>query len=417
MAIISIENLSKRYWIQRSGLEDSFKEALSNKLKRLFFHPFQKNRPPASLEREEFWALSQVSFCIEEGDRIAFLGRNGAGKSTLLKILSRITEPTLGKVSIKGRVASLLEVGTGFHPDLTGRENIFLNGAIMGMSWKEIKNKFDEIVAFADIEPFLDTPLKRYSSGMFMRLGFAVAAHLESEILIVDEVLAVGDAQFQEKCLKKMDEIGKQSRTILFVSHNVNSVLALCNKGVFLEKGTVKALEPIEQCVSRYLLACPTSSMQWAGEAGNEDLSIKKVALRPSQSNSGFFTQNEKTHLDIAFEVHTPHPDLVIGFSILNGRNMPIATTRLCDHPSYSHIGALSGSHRASCELDLALFHPGEYRIHVEASLLNQKKIIDGEVVLKFAVFSQHSPKKTEQGMEKGGICLGNRWQVEVYTI
>lgn len=197
---------------------------------------------------EEFWALRDLTLEIKEGDRVALLGGNGAGKSTLLKILSRITEPTLGCVKVQGRVASMLEAGTGFHPDLTGRENILLNGAIMGMGYREIKAKFDEIVAFAEIEKFLDTPLKRYSSGMHMRLGFAVAAHTEFEILIVDEVLAVGDSLFQEKCLRRMHQIGKTNRTILFVSHDPKAALAFCNRGVLLERGRIVKEGPIE-CV------------------------------------------------------------------------------------------------------------------------------------------------------------------------
>jgi lipopolysaccharide transport system ATP-binding protein len=200
-------------------------------------HPFAA--PEYDPTHEEFWALKDVSFDIQQGDRVGIIGRNGAGKSTLLKILSRITEPTSGKISIKGRVASLLEVGTGFHPELSGRENIYLNGAILGMSKAEIKSKFDEIVAFAEVEKFLDTPVKRYSSGMYVRLAFAVAAHLEPEILIVDEVLAVGDVQFQKKCLGKMEEVGKEGRTILFVSHNMAMISNLCQKGILLETGKI----------------------------------------------------------------------------------------------------------------------------------------------------------------------------------
>jgi lipopolysaccharide transport system ATP-binding protein len=202
---------------------------------------------------EEFWALKDVSFEVKRGDRIGIIGRNGAGKSTLLKILSRITEPTEGRISIKGRVASLLEVGTGFHPELTGRENIYLNGAILGMSRVDIKRKFDEIVAFAEVERFLDTPVKRYSSGMYVRLAFAVAAHLEPEILIVDEVLAVGDAQFQKKCLGKMENVSKEGRTILFVSHNIAAIQALCNQIIYLKSGQIKSFGQVKRNISLYL--------------------------------------------------------------------------------------------------------------------------------------------------------------------
>ena len=208
---------------------------------------------PSGNSTEDFWAIKDISFKVKQGDVVGIIGRNGAGKSTLLKILSRITEPTVGRIRIKGRVASLLEVGTGFHAELTGRENIFLNGAILGMSRAEIKAKFDEIVAFAAVEQFLDTPVKRYSSGMYVRLAFAVAAHLEPEILIVDEVLAVGDAEFQKKCLGKMREVATGGRTILFVSHNMQAVSVLCNRGMFLRGGSLEYTGSAKEAIDMYI--------------------------------------------------------------------------------------------------------------------------------------------------------------------
>jgi len=202
---------------------------------------------------EEFWAIRGINFEIRRGEVVGIIGRNGAGKSTLLKILSRITEPTEGRVEIRGRVASLLEVGTGFHPDLTGRENVFLNGAVLGMSRAEIRRKFDEIVAFADVERFIDTPVKRYSSGMYVRLAFAVAAHLEPEILIVDEVLAVGDAEFQRKCLGKMHDVAGLGRTVLFVSHNMAAVEQLCSYAVLLVSGRIESSGQVRSVISEYL--------------------------------------------------------------------------------------------------------------------------------------------------------------------
>jgi len=254
-SVISVENLSKKYIIghQKQERYTALRDVLANGAKHLtdkLRHPFAE--PQNDPAHEEFWALKDVSFDIQQGDRVGIIGRNGAGKSTLLKILSRITEPTTGKVSIKGRVASLLEVGTGFHPELTGRENIFLNGAILGMSKAEIKSKFDEIVAFAEVERFLDTPVKRYSSGMYVRLAFAVAAHLEPEILIVDEVLAVGDAQFQKKCLGKMEEVGKEGRTVLFVSHNMAMISNLCQKGIMLESGKISTQGEVSKVIQQY---------------------------------------------------------------------------------------------------------------------------------------------------------------------
>jgi lipopolysaccharide transport system ATP-binding protein len=228
---------------------NALRDVISEKVKNIF----SKNNNHIVPETELFWALRNISFEVKDGERIGIIGRNGAGKSTLLKILSRITEPSTGKVSIKGRVASLLEVGTGFHPELSGRENIFLNGAILGMSRGEIKSKFDEIVAFAEVEKFLDTPVKRYSSGMYVRLAFAVAAHLEPEILVVDEVLAVGDSQFQRKCLSKMQDVSKNGRTVLFVSHNMAAIQNLCNKCIYLKSGYLQEQGDSPRVISAYL--------------------------------------------------------------------------------------------------------------------------------------------------------------------
>ncbi|MDK3157472.1 ABC transporter ATP-binding protein [Kamptonema cortianum] len=252
--VIQVENLSKKYLIGHQKQAYTLREAISNTTRSLshkLITPWKKSE--SFSQTEEFWALKDISFEVKQGDRVGIIGRNGAGKSTLLKILSRITEPTHGRITIKGRVASLLEVGTGFHPELTGRENIFLNGAILGMSKAEIKRKFDEIVDFAEIEKFIDTPVKRYSSGMYVRLAFAVAAHLEPEILVVDEVLAVGDSQFQKKCLGKMEEVGKEGRTVLFVSHQMAAVEKLCSRGIVLRYGTKEYDGLTQDAINFYL--------------------------------------------------------------------------------------------------------------------------------------------------------------------
>lgn len=249
-AIIKVESLGKKYIIsheQPSGGYTALRDVISSKAKAMLTKKEQV--PP----KEEFWALKDVNFDIKKGDAVGIIGRNGAGKSTLLKILSRITEPSAGRIELNGRVASLLEVGTGFHPELTGRENIFLNGAILGMSRSEIRKKFDEIVDFSGVEKFLDTPVKRYSSGMYVRLAFAVAAHLEPEILVVDEVLAVGDAEFQKKCLGKMSDVSsKEGRTVLFVSHNMGAVSALCNKAILMNGGKVEGYDTTGNIVAKY---------------------------------------------------------------------------------------------------------------------------------------------------------------------
>ncbi len=285
--VIKVENLSKMYLLSHQQQEryGSFRDLLANKTKNLFHSgrkvlssPFALQHPPVELPpQEEFWALKDVSFEIKQGDRVGIIGRNGAGKSTLLKILSRITEPTSGRIEINGRVASLLEVGTGFHPELTGRENIFLNGAILGMGRNEIKRKFDEIVDFAEVERFLDTPVKRYSSGMYVRLAFAVAAHLEPEILVVDEVLAVGDAQFQKKCIGKMEDVStKEGRTVFFVSHNMGSIRQLCHSGILLDHGKIVCIGSASSVISVY-------EKSWTGvNRGvwiNEELITKGVRI------------------------------------------------------------------------------------------------------------------------------------------
>ncbi len=257
--IIKAENIGKKYIIshQKKQRYQTIQEEtikLAKKGVKKILSPFISKYRDNTPRKEDFWALKDVNFEIEQGDRVGIIGRNGAGKSTLLKILSRITEPTTGKFTAKGRIASLLEVGTGFHPELTGRENIFLNGSILGMSRAEIKKKFDEIVAFAEVEKFLDTPVKRYSSGMYVRLAFAVAAHLEPEILIVDEVLAVGDAQFQKKCLGKMEEVSKgEGRTVLFVSHNMGAIQNLCNKAIYLNNGSLFLYDETNKVIKKYL--------------------------------------------------------------------------------------------------------------------------------------------------------------------
>ena len=255
MSVIKVENLSKKYIIDHEGQERyiAMRDVVARKVKKIFSIK-KLLTPKVSNTKEEFYALRDINFEIAQGDRVGIIGRNGAGKSTLLKVLSRITEPTTGKISINGRVASLLEVGTGFHPELSGRENIFLNGAILGMSRAEIKKHFDAIVDFSGVEKFLDTPVKRFSSGMYVRLAFAVAAHLEPEILIIDEVLAVGDAEFQKKCLGKMEDVSKnEGRTILFVSHNVPAVRNLTEKIIYLKNGKIEAIGKTSEMLDMYI--------------------------------------------------------------------------------------------------------------------------------------------------------------------
>jgi lipopolysaccharide transport system ATP-binding protein len=289
--IIEVENLGKRYVLDHqqerekyTALRDVIAQGVKSALK-----GFGGKKTET---KEEFWALKDVSFEVKRGEVVGIIGRNGAGKSTLLKILSRITEPTTGRVRLRGRVASLLEVGTGFHPELTGRENIYLNGAVLGMMRQEIDRKFDEIVAFAEVEKFLDTPVKRYSSGMYVRLAFAVAAHLEPEILVVDEVLAVGDAAFQKKCLGKMGDVAsKEGRTVLFVSHNMAAVQSLCQKGIWLNDGQVVRFGDVTQVTSDYLQVGYTNTLEkvwddFESAPGNDKVKVRRVAVCPDQTDS-----------------------------------------------------------------------------------------------------------------------------------
>ena len=302
--MIVAENLGKKYLIRHKGgagqateLRDVLKQGVKNAVQIL-----RGKRSITNATREEFWALRDVSFEIEQGDVVGVIGRNGAGKSTLLKVLSRITEPTSGEVKLRGRVASLLEVGTGFHPELSGRENIFLNGAILGMSRAEIKRKFDEIVAFAEVEKFLDTPVKRYSSGMYVRLAFAVAAHLEPEILIVDEVLAVGDAQFQKKCLGKMGEVADGGRTVILVSHQMQVVQAITQKCVLLNQGQLIDFGPTPSIVQQYVgLSKANQDLSNMQQDGTGEARFTRLDIDTSSDNNDVIERG--TPVKLRFEV------------------------------------------------------------------------------------------------------------------
>ena len=309
--IIKVENLGKKYSISHKTAEPytALRDVMANKVKSLtgkILFPFKEN--DFSPKKEDFWALKNISFDVKRGERIGIIGRNGAGKTTLLKVLSRITDPTIGKFKIKGRVASLLEVGTGFHPELTGRENIYLNGAILGMHKREIKNKFDEIVEFAEIEKFLDTPVKRYSSGMYVRLAFSVASHLEPDILLVDEVLAVGDAYFQKKCLGKMESISNDGQTVLFISHNMGLISGFCSETIVLDQGCCMFYGDTNTGIQKYFHSenLNNSSHVDLSEHRNRLPGMKKILKslsikRQDGSFSNVFLQNEPIILEINY--------------------------------------------------------------------------------------------------------------------
>lgn len=331
-SIITVENLSKRYLLgHRSRDREKYtalRDVIARETSRLGHKTVDLIRGRRSMlgdEVEEFWSLKDVSFDVKEGEVVGIIGRNGAGKSTLLKILSRITEPTAGRVVLRGRVASLLEVGTGFHPELTGRENIFLNGAILGMRRNEIRKKFDEIVAFSEVERFLDTPVKRYSSGMYVRLAFAVAAHLEPEILIVDEVLAVGDVDFQRKCLGKMDDVSRrEGRTVLFVSHNLATIADLAKRGILLESGSIIKDGQISDAISHYLSRDLSSTIYVAAPKTKVEVPyVRKAEVLTSESN-GIHEFGKNFEVKFWIKHAKPMSKACFAFNIINQFQYPV---------------------------------------------------------------------------------------------
>jgi len=365
---ITLENLGKRYRLGQTH-NDLLSEKIGNGIRSLC-QAFSGKKPglgegqSGKASEKEFWALKDVNLSIEKGEVIGIIGRNGAGKSTLLKILSRITEPTTGKITIAGRVGSLLEVGTGFHPELTGRENIFLNGAILGMSKSEIRHKFDEIVAFSEIGKFLDTPVKRYSSGMFVRLAFAVAAHLESEILIVDEVLAVGDSTFQKKCLGKMQDVSKGGRTVLFVSHNMTAIRELCGRAVWLNSGEIVGTGNTKEIVSGYLQENTRSVKEqiWpdAGTApGNDRVRLRLARLINKGEENTSINVHSPLDVEIEYWNLVPGTELNLSLHLYN-----LEGTCVFNSNSSPHVYP-AGRIREVCHIPGDLLNDGTYRVVV----------------------------------------------------
>jgi len=365
--IIEVQGIGKRYWLHGRGrgyrtLRDTLTETAGKPAKWMRSLLGSGEAARGERERAHFWALRDVSFTVNQGDVVGIIGRNGAGKSTLLKVLSRITEPTTGLAKVYGRVGSLLEVGTGFHPELSGRENIFLNGSILGMRKTEIARKFDEIVAFAEIEKFIDEPVKRYSSGMYMRLAFSVAAHLEPEVLFIDEVLAVGDSAFQKKCLGKMGSISKAGRTVLFVSHNMSAVQSLCTRAVWLNGGRVHDVGDTKAVVGRYLQTAATSACEeeWKTPAeapGNDKVRLKRVAVvGPAQT---------------PITVETPFRIEIEYWNLLEGATINTAVElfnheEICVFSSFSRPQELElGVVKAVCHVPGNLLNDAMYRARI----------------------------------------------------
>jgi lipopolysaccharide transport system ATP-binding protein len=367
--IISIENLSKRYLVGHQSRHRERYTALRDVIAREAGNFARKavdlmrgRQVVQGDEIEEFWALRNICFEVNEGEVVGIIGRNGAGKSTLLKILSRITEPTEGRVVLRGRVASLLEVGTGFHPELTGRENIYLNGAILGMTQREVRKKFDEIVAFSEIERFLDTPVKRYSSGMYVRLAFAVAAHLEPEILVVDEVLAVGDADFQKKCLGKIDDVSRRDgRTVLFVSHNLAAVAELTRRGILLNSGSIQADGPVADVISIYLSQGTGEAIYLAPPTNNASIPhVKRVEVITSESN-GVHQFGKPLKVKFWISHSEPMSKGCFSFNIVNHFQLA-AVHAWAFHPDHVY-GTEAGETVLTCTFPSLKLNVGHYHI------------------------------------------------------
>jgi lipopolysaccharide transport system ATP-binding protein len=373
--IIVCDSISKSYRLgvkkkRGMGASHTLREAVADSFHKTLAY-LKGSREETARKEELFWALRDVSFEIQQGEVVGIIGRNGAGKSTLLKILSRIVDPTKGTARLKGRVASLLEVGTGFHPELTGRENIYLNGAILGMKRAEINQKFDQIVAFSEIEQFLDTPVKRYSSGMYVRLAFAVAAHLEPEILIIDEVLAVGDYAFQKKCLGKMHDVSaSDGRTILFVSHNMSALTQLCEHGILLEDGHVKTTGPVKEVIQKYLKSKLNENTAQAYFPSDPHKACQYTSAEILRSNGELgsnFSCDEPVTIRLKFQIKEPIPSIFLALSIqnLDGTQVIFSDVRDTDPAVTDRLGI--GVHTFEITIPPRLLAPSTYLLNVSS--------------------------------------------------
>ena len=421
--MITVENLGKKYLLRHQSdqqpyvaLRDVLSDGVRSLGRRLLGRGNTVSRSPG---QEEFWALKDVSFEVKQGDRIGIIGRNGAGKSTLLKILSRITEPTTGSVRIRGRVASLLEVGTGFHPELTGRENIYLNGAILGMGRAEIRKKFDEIVDFAEIEKFLDTPVKRYSSGMYVRLAFAVAAHLEPEILVVDEVLAVGDAHFQHKCLGKMADVSTaEGRTVLFVSHNMAAIRSLCNRALFVSSGMIAVDGACESAISQYLMV---KSEMGTWKASRSPKACDKFCFTSvkiydaNQYDSGIISSDAPVNISVEYVALVRLAGIQLAMRVTNQDGVVVFTTANTDA-----VGVLvdieKGFYRDRISLPANFLPPGRYTLLLAAMKPNIELYDKVENQISFFIDDAGNHATILNDNRIGVVTPLIRWENQLYS-
>jgi lipopolysaccharide transport system ATP-binding protein len=409
---IKVENLSKLYHIgaKQSG---SFREIVAHGFNKLIGKKDDVDKA------EEFWALKDVSFEIKKGEAVGIIGRNGAGKSTLLKILSRITEPTSGRVTINGRVASLLEVGTGFHPELTGRENIFMNGAILGMKQVEIKRKFDEIVDFSGIEKFIDTPVKHYSSGMYVRLAFAVAAHLEPEILIVDEVLAVGDAEFQKKCLGKMNDVSqKEGRTVLFVSHNLTAVKSLCTRGVLLKEGLIQLDSNVRDVMTRYLMANENRFIKiWSSDEAPHNSEMRLISIQITDLNGGSLNSIDTDTpfgIEIAYQILKPLTK--VGFTlIIKDVDDNYVLCSINNHEqNYYGKDMPKGDYKSVCTFPENYFNNGKFNIDLNIFKINFTEVVSIDKALQIEIYDGTTVRGDYHGGFAGVVRPKLEWKTKI---
>jgi len=425
---ISVKGLSKRYRIGaaqtkfRYGmLRDVFVDSLTAPIRFVKSLAGNSNNGSSTKNNNFIWALKDVSFDLEEGRVLGIVGRNGAGKSTLLKILSRVTEPTEGTVSVRGRVGSLLEVGTGFHPELTGRENIYMNGAILGMKRVEIDKKFDEMVEFSEVAQFIDTPVKRYSSGMYLRLAFAVAAHLEPEILVVDEVLAVGDAEFQRKCLGKMNDVAQQGRTVLFVSHNMSAILRLTQEAIVLKKGQLIKRAPTPEAVDYYLASGQAESGERIWDA--EDVPVTSAPFRPIRLRLKDRTgkvvdtvrSTEPVTIEWEYQLDAPVTGLRVGMYLNTMRGEYVFTAfDTDDAKQYEQFGARqAGRYVSCCHIPADFFNEGRYSLGVNASSFGVRRYFMDENALSFNVDISGAPGTQWPEVRQGPIRPRLDWKIE----
>lgn len=409
---IKVEGLSKHY---RIGEKQAY-YTLAEQLVSFFRHPFNIGKRD---NKADFWALKNVSFEVKKGEVVGIIGRNGSGKSTLLKILSRITDPTKGKITMQGRVASLLEVGTGFSPELTGRENIYLNGSILGMSKKEIESKFDEIVAFSGVEQFLDTPVKRYSSGMYVRLAFAVAAHLDSDILLVDEVLAVGDAEFQKKCLGKMKDLADGGRTVLFVSHDMNAVKNLCSRALLLDEGNLVVSNDTFSVVKQYFSFStntnnnPVELIQKIKK--NNILEIISLSIQQNNEDCKTLLDNGlPICISIKYKLLQLTTDFRIYIDVYNSEN-ELLFRSFQDELDYDHHPQKQGVYVSTCTIPANILNSSPHKIRIGSSIFNKITILNDELVFSFDIVNSSKYNSAYPNDKcRGKIALFIPWNTSV---